>query len=798
MTLTSLPLTLAGPWQLDGAGDFACAMAVPGDVISALHDAALIPDPYWGRNEYDLRWICERDWTISREFELAESAVDLVASGLDTLCTVRLNGQVVLETANAFRSYRADLSAAAKPGRNTIEITFHATPEAAAKLQAEQPFPVPNSANCPIPNGNLLRKPACDYGWDWNIALAPMGVLGDLRIEAQGSPRIDTLAIEQIHGDGWAQINVTANLTGCDGQDATFDFAGQSVSMRVRGGKGFASLTVQDPALWWPVGLGEQPLHTLTVSCGGATATRQIGLRKMELVTEPDDIGLGFTFRVNGFDVFCRGANWIPADALPGRIDKESTRDLLQSAVDANMNMIRIWGGGRYEPDWFYDMCDEMGLLIWQDFMFACNIYPSTPDFLSEVDAEVRENTARLHHHACLAVWCGDNELVGALTWYDVTRNDRDRYLVNYDRLNRCIEAALRDTDPTAIWWPSSPTPGPMSFGDAWHDDGSGDMHFWSVWHEGRDFDHYRDVAPRFCSEFGFQSYPSMNVIRQFADPADFNIAAPVLESHQKNDGGNARIAETMFRYFRWPAKFEDFVYLSQVQQGLAIQTAVTHWRACKPRCMGTLIWQLNDTWPVCSWSSLDYGGGWKLMHHMAKRFYAPVIVTAVPTDIGLTLRAVNDGREPVSVTVSAQAVNMSGQTRPLGEATVQVGQSAIAALHIGADKIGDDEMLAFSWTDSTGQGGQDIHAPRPFKTYDLQPAGIESEITQDGDDWILTLQSSALALFVSAEADVAGRFSDNAFGLLPGQPKVLRFTPADPQAPPTFTLRDLHSATYN
>ena len=205
------------------------------------------------------------------------------------------------------------------------------------------------------------------------------------------------------------------------------------------------------------------------------------------------------------------------------------------------MNMVRIWGGGRYEPDSFYDACDDLGLLVWQDFMFACNLYPSDPAYLAEVRAEVHDNVARMHHHACIALWCGDNELVGALTWYEVSRNDRDRYLVNYDRLNRCIEDALRETDPHAIWWPSSPSTGPLSFGDAWHDDSSGDMHFWSVWHEGRDFDHYRDVAPRFCSEFGFQSYPSMDIVRQFADPADFNIAAPVMESHQKNDGGNAR-----------------------------------------------------------------------------------------------------------------------------------------------------------------------------------------------------------------------------------------------------------------
>ena len=790
--MTGPVLDLSGLWDLSDGGDHACPMQVPGDAITALHAAGLIPDPYFGRNEYALRWICERDWTIRREVTLSDTAVDLVASGLDTLCTVRLNGAVVLETANAFRSYRADLSAHARTGANTLEITFHATPAAGAALQAAQPFPIPNSKNCPIPNGNLIRKPACDFGWDWNIALAPMGVLGALRIEPQDQPRIDRLAISQVHGPGWARLDVTAHCTGCDGQDAHFDFAGQSVTMRVRGGRGFASLRVEEPDLWWPAGLGAQPLHTLTVACNGAEATRRIGLRRMELVTEPDDAGLGFKIRVNGVDVFCRGANWIPADALPGRIDQESTRGLLQSAVDANMNMLRIWGGGRYEPDWFYDLCDEMGLLIWQDFMFACNIYPSTPDFLSEVDAEVREQTARLHHRACLALWCGDNELVGALTWYDVTRADRDRYLVNYDRLNRCVEAALKQTDPAAIWWPSSPTPGPMSFGDAWHDDGSGDMHFWSVWHEGRDFDHYRDVAPRFCSEFGFQSYPSMEVIRRFAAPRDWNIAAPVLESHQKNAGGNARIAETMFRYFRWPTKFANFVYLSQVQQGLAIKTAVTHWRAQKPRCMGTLYWQLNDTWPVCSWSSLDHGGGWKLLHHMARRFYAPVTVCAVPEGESVVLCAVNDTRAPVTLMVEAHAAGMDGRTRPLGKAEVTVGAQAVPALTV--EGLTEDEILAFTW--SGDAAGGDTHAPRPYKSYDLRDPRLSLDVARDGDGWALTVAAEALALFVAAEASVPGRFDNNAVTLFPGHPARLRFVPDDPAATPDFILRDLYGAT--
>ena len=375
--------------------------------------------------------------------------------------------------------------------------------------------------------------------------------------------------------------------------------------------------------------------------------------------------------------------------------------------------------------------------------------------------------------------------------WYECAIKDRDRYLVNYDRLNRAIEDQLLETDPNANWWPSSPTRGMMDFGDAWHDDGSGDMHFWSVWHEGRDFDHYRDVSPRFCSEFGFQSYPGMNAVRDFTAPEDRNIAAPVLESHQKNDGGNARIAETMFRYFRWPEKFDDFVYLSQVQQGLAIKTAVTHWRTQKPRCMGTIIWQLNDTWPVCSWASLDYGGDWKLMHHMAQRFFDPVLVTAIPTGETITLRGTNDVPATVEVSVKAQAVDTQGNLRDLTAADASLTDVSCDIGTIAVSDLNDTEMLVVSWSSAQGNG-REIYTPEPYKSFDLKPAGIAMSVA--GHE--ITLTSHGLSLFTALEADVTGRFSDNAFDMLPGETRTVTFTPTDTTTKPNFTLRDLHSAT--
>ena len=794
-------LDLSGPWTLsDESGSYCVAFALPGDGITALQAAGAIPDPYWGRNEYDLRWICQRDWVAKRSFDVENANQVLVISMLDTVAGIAVNGVKVLAADSMFRSYRVDLSDVLQVGRNEIAITFRSAAKEADARQARQPYFVPFSANnTPIGNGNMLRKPSCDFGWDWNIALASFGVYGDLYLEPVASARVASVVVAQSHVPGRATVTVTAKIDGeADGQTLTVTLCGQAAVAKIVRGVAEAKLAIDDPQCWWPAGQGAQTLHNLTVRLGEQTVHRRIGLRNVQLIAERDLIGRGFKFRINGRDIFAKGANWIPADALSGRISPTETRDLLQSAVDANMNMIRVWGGGRYEPTWFYDLCDEMGLMVWQDFMFSCHIYPSDEVFLTDVAIEVREQALRLNHHACLALWCGDNELIGALTWFPETRANRDLYLVGYDRLNRTIEQSLKAAVPGAVWWPSSPSPGPMDFGDAWHDDSKGDMHFWSVWHEGRDFDHYRDVSPRFCSEFGFQSYPSMDVIRKFADPADFNIAAPVMESHQKNAGGNARIAETMFRYFRFPVDFENFVYLSQVQQGLAIKTAVTHWRSLKPQCMGTLIWQLNDTWPVCSWSSLDHGGGWKLLHHMARAFSAPVLVSAVPVKGAIELRAVNDGAEAISLTVSAVAVAMDGTTRPLFHETVSVGpDAAVVAVTVPGYQVGANEMLAYFWSKGDQRLGGDVFAPKPYKSYDLLPANLTQNVSAKGDAFDITIAAEKLALFVALEADRPGRFCNNAMTLFPGHAATVSFTPNEPGEQPRFTLRDLHSATY-
>lgn len=807
--MTISALDLSGTWQLASTdGSHRAAMGVPGDIHTALKLAGIIPDPYVGRNENQVQWVAEREWILERRFPIddPDGSWYLDISYLDTVAIIFVNDVPVLSADNCFRRYRPDVSSALQAGENTIRIHFHSSIAAGADRQARQPFYIPYSTgNCPIPNGNMLRKPQCHFGWDWNIALAPLGLYGEISLRRLETARIEHVVTTQRHTDGKVELHVALTLFSQEPAIVPVHFKLDGDRLRLDCGIGAGETVVHHvfeidaPRLWWPAGSGEQHLYRLTVEIPDEQVTRQVGLRTVELVTTPDEAGARFAFRINGHEIFCRGANWIPADALFSLSSPEKTEDLLRSAVDANMNMIRVWGGGFYEHDWFYDLCDRLGLMVWQDFQFACNLYPSTSEFLDDVAEEVDYQARRLISHPSIVLWCGDNELVGALNWFKESLENRDRYLVSYDRLNRTIEQALKKAAPEAIWWPSSPASGYLDYGDAWHADGSGDMHYWSVWHENKSFDDYRSVRPRFCSEFGFQSYTSLPVVRTYADPKDMNIASPVMEHHQKNAGGNERIAATMFRYFRFPKDFANFVYLSQVQQALAIRTAVDYWRSLKPHCMGTLYWQLNDTWPVASWSSLDYGGGWKILHYVACRFFQPVAVAAIPSWDGSEIRIslVNDTLEDVTVTINLSTVSLDGRRTLLKSVdAVCSPDAAVTAIALSAADLPPDAVLFWSFTASNGMGGEGHYVHGTYKALDLEPPGLEVSVSPVGDGaFDILVQASGLALVVMAESETPGRYSDNAFDLTAGESRRITFTPsAAGSGTPEFRIYDLYS----
>ncbi|MBR1837495.1 MAG: glycoside hydrolase family 2 protein [Kiritimatiellae bacterium] len=783
-------LDLAGEWRLSGEGadgkPLECAAAVPGDVHSALFAAGLVEDPFCGRNEERVQWVGRRRWTFSREFDvaaefLAGPAVVLRLEDCDTFAEVFVNGVMIGETRNRFRRWDFDARRALRPGRNEIRLVFDSAWERGDALAAAagRPYPMSNSDTAWFNNGAFVRKPACHRGWDWGLAQMTTGPCGRVALLASGGGRVDYVYSEQDFSDDFSHctLRVFAEMEGGRKAESVFEF--------------------DDPPLWWPAGQGPQDF----VEVAAFGKKLRVGLRKIEL----DTAGGGVCFKVNGRPVFMKGANWIPCDAFESRQTPERYRDLLESAVAANMNMIRLWGGGQFEKDVFYDLCDELGLLVWHDLMFSCAVYPATDGFLAEIRAETVHQLKRLRDHACIALWCGDNECIGATRgWFrDVIPDSaRPQYVEECRRRIDALAAAVVEADPTRRFWPSSPCSGEADFAhDAWHDDSRGDMHCWDVWAANAPFSRYRDYAPRFCSEFGFQSFPSREVAETFCElPAASGgggggaAVAPGddFEWHQKCVGGNDRIRKTMERHFAPPRSLDASLYLSQVQQALAIGTAVESWRALRPRCMGVLYWQLDDLWPVSSWSSVEYGGKWKHLHYRARRFYAPVAVAAKPSKNGASVEfcGFNDTPREIRGEAVVRIVGFDGAVvasetfpaaLPPGSA-VLLASRPVSCFGTEAERRG--RFLAM---DLRAEGGAAAGAPEifandfffvPFKDSPLEDARIE--VAADGFE--VTLRTDKPAFFVWLDAPgIRGEFSDDSFTLLPGEPRTLAFRPKDP-----------------
>lgn len=781
-----LSLTLNNGWEISRqGGSEQFTVDFPTDIHSSLLGSHLIEDPYWRDRETSLDWVHQSEWVAKRHFTIGGTISGryfLSLSGVDCQAVVSVNNQEVARLGNRFRRYDIDVSSVIAGGENQLSIVFLSNSAIAKELSDDSPFPVPYiSWNNRIPHFNFLRKPQCDAGWDWNIALSPLGLYGQITLNRCDPIRLESFTVRQQHANGNVCIDVELHTDVSEPVEVEANVKlGRALSkkiVRLFPGENTTTLSVsiEKPRLWWPVGYGAQDMYDLEVGIGHLRTTCRIGLREINLITETDEIGSRFVFCVNGQEIFMRGANWIPADALPARATPEVVADLLDSALDANMNMLRIWGGGTYEQDWFYEMCSERGLLIWQDFMFACNLYPASDrKWLDDVRLEAQQQVRRLSRHPCVALWCGDNELVGAINWFDESRKDRDRYLANYDRLNHALEEVVQNEAVDIPWWPSSPSAGRLNFGDGWHDDTSGDMHFWDVWHSAKDFEHYRTVKPRFCSEFGFQSFPSPRLIETFTLADDRNVSSPIMDVHQRNEGGNGRIVETLARYFRFPDGFDEMCWLSQVAQSVAMKTAIEFWRSAKPRCMGTLYWQLNDTWPVASWSTLEYGGNWKLAHYAAKRFYTPVLVTAQPdTDSNqIILFAINDTRNTVSLTVNARAVDFDGPVSRVGNWVSECPTDrAVEIARIPVDSFSQNEFLYFDWQDTTGRhtGNNEYLLKRP-KYYDMPTAHVSVEESGNG----IKLETDKPALYVTYGFGDATVWSDNCITLLPGTPQFL------------------------
>ena len=764
---------LAGTWTLTCEGDasLTCPIAVPGGVHSALYAAGKIPDPYYGTNETNVQWVGLRDWKVSRTFDLdaaflAKKEVVLRLEDCDTFCTLKVNGVEVGQTEDRFQRYTFDVKALLKPGQNAIEGFFASAQKAGdAKRQAYgRPYPMSN-----VPwakNQALVRKPACHAGWDWGPAQMVTGFCGPVKLIATDGPRVEYVYADPKFTDDLKHCTLTV-------------FAAVSCGTRQK-----TVFEIDDPPLWWPNGMGARRFYTYTIAAGGEKITRKIGLRKLEVLNEKTKSAdgkdeLSLVFRVNGRRLFAKGANWIPCDAFENRQTPARYRYLLASAADANMNMLRLWGGGQYEKDCFYEICDELGILVWHDMMCSCAVYPGDEAFLGEIRRELSHQLRRLRDYACIGLWCGDNECLGAIGWFDETRNDKAFYRGEWIKRSKMQADCVAKWDPNRTYWPSSPCCGPGDFGDAWKEDSRGDMHNWEVWHANKPFDEYYKYRPRFCSEFGYQSFPSPEVAETFASKEQIAGHGPDFEWHQKNSGGNRRIRETMARYFPAPKNVDGELLLSQFQQGMAIKMAVDGWRAQRPRCMGTLYWQLNDNWPVASWSSVEYGGKWKPLHHLARRFYAPVAVVARPAG---EIVALNDTAETLKGEVRAEYWAFDG--RILKTETFPVTLKPDSAVEAGRFAPEKDAFLVLTLTTPCGSVQNDWQFGF-YKDAPLAAAKVSAEVAagEKPGTFRVTLATDKPAFYVWANVrNVRGEFSDNCLTLLPGRPQALVFTPKDAQ----------------
>jgi beta-mannosidase len=806
-------LSLNGSWQLvrEKTKDVLPA-SVPGNVHQALLAAGNIPDPYFRENELDLQWIGQENWSYSRSFEISEEqlsadCVHLVCKGVDTFARVEINGQLAGEMDNMFRVWDFDVKSFIKSGENRITLFFESVfPYIEQKLE-EHDVRTPHCIDHEPRGRSWVRKEQCNFGWDWGPVLVTHGIWRDIELHIGSEGRISGLNLRQSHKDGIVTVAGTLDFSlppATDiGMNIKVSLEGREIlSEQSEAGVYGFNFEIPDPQLWWPNNMGTPTLYEVDVTLETTPPQhlcKRIGLREIELIEDEDEWGRSFYFRINGVPMFAKGSNWIPADSLH-RVSDDHYRDLLQSAADGNQNMIRVWGGGFYEADIFYDVCDEVGLLVWQDFMFACSAYPADePGFRESVEAEVVDQAKRLGHHACMALWCGNNELEGRVVGFKGESWPKMPMNLYVELFDKWIPTALSTVVPDAIYRPSSPH---SPTGERKYDSNPdcGDAHLWAVWHGQEPFEWYRTSFHRFCSEFGFQSYPMMETLETFTERKDLNVTSSVMEFHQRSNCGNTRIIQYMLSWFRMPEGFESTVMLSQLLQGLAIKYAVEHWRLNRPRCMGALYWQLNDCWPVASWASIDYFGRWKTLHYMSKRFFAPLMVAGVENrDEGrVDVFVASDLNESRSLQLKTCITTVEGQLLDSGEKNVEIAclesrqvteVDCTDLLH----EYGLKNLLVWLelWDGEKRVSTNFVCFVKP-KHLELKNPVITHRVhAVDDRNFEVTLETDLPALWVTLQlSDADFRADDNAVNLRPGESELLHVRTKEPLTEKEFVSR--------
>ena len=603
---------------------------VPGTVYTDLLNNHLMENPYWKDNEQAALKLMEKDYIYVKNFDISEEMIIcnkilLHFDGIDTAAGIFLNGQKLAHVDNMHRIWEFDVKGYLKQSENELKIILE-SPLRYCETAFEKCKTL--GSEDAIDGFVHMRKAHCMFGWDWGAHLPDAGIFRNVSLIGVAEGRINDIYIRQKHFSDYVELKFEVNTEVKDGIISSWEIEITDPDGRKKQyTDSVACINIENPQLWWPHGYGQQKLYTIEVQLKVEdevvdTWKRRIGLRTLTVCTEKDQWGNVFAHEVNGVKIFAMGADYIPEDHILGFTSPQRTRRLIKDCLFANFNTIRVWGGGYYPEDWFYDLCDEYGIIVWQDFMFACAVYELTPEFEKNITQEFIDNIKRLRHHASLGLWCGNNEMEMFVAqrnrWVKKETEIRD-YLFMYERI---IPEVLSQYDPETFYWPASPSSG-GSFDEPNSAD-RGDVHFWDVWHKNSPFTEYRKYYFRYLSEFGFQSFPSLETIKEFTDePSDFNPFSYIMEKHQRNYGANGKILNYMQQMFLYPTKFDTFIYASQLLQAEAIKYGVEHFRRNRGRCMGAIYWQLNDCWPVISWSSVDYCGRYKALHYYAKRFFS-------------------------------------------------------------------------------------------------------------------------------------------------------------------------------
>ncbi|GLX77358.1 beta-mannosidase [Thalassotalea insulae] len=799
-------LCLNGSWQFRQAGDENWLPAnVPGCNFTDLLKNGVISDPFYRDQEAQLQWIEHQDWHYRKQFNvtqalLALDEVELVIDGLDTYCQVYLNNHLIHRNDNMFVGYRIGCKQWLEPGENELRLEFR------SPINEVMPTFNRNGFTYPAENDKsqerlsvFTRKAPYHYGWDWGPRFVTSGIWRKIKLQGIEKARIENVNVKQIQVSEEVaklsfdislqnyqafsgQLTVSClNIDGITAQISLVSAEQQTFQL---------SLNIEHPKLWWPNGLGEPFLYQFEVELAdnGQVIDSQlldIGVRTIEVVNQPDQHGESFYLKVNGVPTFMKGANYIPSDSFLPRVNEQKYQQIFTDAVAANMNMLRVWGGGIYENDEFYRLADQHGILIWQDFMFACSLYPGDSDFIENVKQEVTYNMKRLRNHACLALWCGNNETeMGIEFWqWPETFNYSDelyqRLKQDYDLLFKSVLPELvADLDEQRFYFSSSP----IGFWENKADDNRGDNHYWGVWHGEEPFSEFKNRVPRFMSEFGFQSFPLLASVKNYSSEQDWQLDSKVMKTHQKHPRGNSLIKQYMQQEYREPKDFEYFLYLSQVQQGLGMKVAFEAHRSAMPFCMGSLYWQFNDCWPVASWSGIDYYGRWKALHYQAKRSFAPITVFIDQQDGQLLTNIVSDALTATKCQLTERVLTLDGEVLYSRSEQVvvpqlavsQVNSQSVAALVAGQDITNLVFVAELSLVDTFNQPiSEAFHYFACTKDLALKLPEFHCHCRYHQGELQLTVRANSLArqVYVSLEG-YSGNWSDNFFDLLPGREK--------------------------